>query len=216
MMTSDGMGTFKIDLGCGNRKVKGSLGVDNVAVPGVNVVADLNSGLPFKDDSLDGVYAFHILEHLDDFLATMNEIWRVCKHGAHVYVKVPHAASSFVTWKDPTHRRGLSIATFAYFDDTYFDGMAFSYYAKARFRIEKAQLNFTLSGRDDNVVLSWPRKVVDALFHSLANRNRRWQYFCERFWGPIVGVEEAVLVMRALKPDASASEGSPAQATAQT
>ena len=203
----DGKGrrAFKIDLGCGNRKVRGALGFDSVAVPGVDVVADLNGGLPFKDNSLDGVYAYHILEHLDDFLGTMNEIWRVCRPGAMVYVKVPHAASSFVTWKDPTHRRGLSIATFAYFDDTYFDGQAFSYYAKARFRIERAKLNFTLSGRDDQVFLTWPRRIVDMCFNAVANHNRRWQYFCERFWGPIVGIEEAVLAMRVLKPDDQAS-----------
>ncbi|MCH8852892.1 MAG: class I SAM-dependent methyltransferase [Planctomycetes bacterium] len=190
---------FRIDLGCGNRKVKGTYGVDNVAVPGVDVVADLDSGLPFRDGSIDGVYAYHILEHVDNFLETMNEIWRVCKDGALVHVKVPHSASTYVTWKDPTHRRGLSIATFAYFDDTYFDGAAFAYYATARFRIEHAQLNFNLSGRDENVKLSWPRRLMGAIVHRLANRNRRWQYFCERFWGPIVGIEEAVLTMRAQK-----------------
>ncbi len=198
---------FKIDLGCGNRKVKGALGVDSVAVPGVDVVADLNRGLPFKDGSVDAVYAYHILEHVDDFLETVNEIWRVCKQDALVFVKAPHAASTFVTWKDPTHRRGLSIATFAYFDDTYFDGGAFAYYSKARFRIERAKLRFTLSGRDEPVQLSWPRRVMDKLFDALANRNRRWQYFCERFWGPVVGIEEAELVMRALKGPPSGGQG---------
>jgi SAM-dependent methyltransferase len=192
---------YRIDLGCGTRKVKGSLGVDNAVIPGVDVVADLNGGLPFKDNAIDTVYVYHILEHLDDFMTTMNEIWRVCRHGALVYVKVPHAASSFVTWKDPTHRRGLSIATFAYFDSTYFDGAAFYYYSKARFKIEKARLNFTLSGRPEYAPVnpSLFRRTSNALFHALANRDRRWQYFCERFWGPIVGIEEAELIMRAIK-----------------
>ena len=43
------------------------------------------------------------------------------------------------------------------------------------------------------------RRTTNALFHAVANRDRRWQYFCERFWGPIVGVEEAELIMRAVK-----------------
>ena len=199
MTNSRSRPTIKIDLGCGDGKVRGAIGVDNVLIPGVDIVADLNHGLPFQDNSVDVVVVFHILEHVDNFLDTMNEIWRVCKEGAYVYVRVPHAASTFVTWKDPTHRRGLSIATFAYFDDTYFDGAAFAYYAEANFSIEHAQLNFSLTPRDKNVVLSWPRALAGALFHSLANRNRRWQYFCERFWGPIVGIEEAVLTMRAQK-----------------
>jgi SAM-dependent methyltransferase len=190
---------FRVDIGCGSRKVAGTIGLDNVAVPGVDVLGDLNQGLPFKDNSLDAVYANHILEHLNDFLGTMNEIYRVCKPGALVFVKVPHAASTFVTWKDPTHQRGLFIATFAYFDDTYFDGAAFSYYSPARFRIERARLRFTLSSYDENVQLGWPRRIANALFDALANRSRRFQFFCERFWGPVVGVEEAELVMRALK-----------------
>lgn len=193
---------YRIDLGCGTRKVRGTLGVDFEAVPGVDVVVDLNRGLPFKDSSLDAVYAYHILEHLDDFLGTMNEIWRVCRPGAVVYIKAPHAASSFVTWKDPTHRRGLSIATFAYFDDTYFDGAAFAYYAKARFRILNPKLRFTLSGRDPNFRPGRPRQMIDMVFDALANRSRRWQYFCERFWGPVVGIEEVALAMQAIKPAA--------------
>ena len=196
---------IRIDLGCGTRKVAGTLGVDTVAVPGVDILADLNSGLPFKDDSIDAVYSYHILEHMDDFLATMGEIWRTCRPGALVYVKVPHSASSFITWKDPTHRRGLSIATFAYFDDTYFDGAAFSYYSKASFRIERAKLNFTLTDRNSELLLSWPRRVVNLMFDVFANRGRRWQYVCERFWGPIVGIEEADLVLRAQK-DSDASQ----------
>ena len=199
MTNSQSPRAFKIDLGCGDGKVKGAIGVDNVLIPGVDIVADLNRGLPFRDDSVDAVVVFHILEHVDNFLDTMNEIWRVCKEGARVYVRVPHAASTFVTWKDPTHKRGLSIATFAYFDDTYFDGAAFAYYAKANFEIEHAQLNFSLTPRDKDYVVPLGRRVVGALFHALANRNRRWQYFCERFWGPIVGIEEAVLTMRAQK-----------------
>ena len=194
-----------IDLGCGKRKVKGALGVDAVAMPGVDIVADINHGLPLRESSVDAVYAYHVLEHMDDFLAIMDEIWRVCRPGARVFVKVPHAASSFVTWKDPTHRRGLSIATFAYFDDTYFDGMAFAYYSRVRFHIERAKLNFTLSGRGQPVTVHWQRKLAGMVFHALANHSRRSQYFCERFWGPLVGIEEAELVMRATKRDPKVS-----------
>jgi SAM-dependent methyltransferase len=187
----------RVDLGCGRRKARGSIGVDLVPSPVVDVVADFTQGLPFKDDSVDAVYAYHLLEHLDDFLWFMGEIWRVCRHGARVYVKVPHGSSPFVTWKDPTHKRGLFIATFAYFDDTYFDGAAFSYYSKARFRIEKARLNFSIHNPDSTFNL--PRRVVNQLVHVMANGSRKSQYLCERFWGPIVGIEEAVLVLRALK-----------------
>lgn len=188
-----------IDLGCGSRKKPNSVGMDIVPIPGVDVVANMAYGLPFRDSSVDRIYVYHVLEHMDNFLDTMGEIYRVCKDGARAYVKVPHAASPFMTWKDPTHRRGLSIATFAYFDDTYFDGNAFSYYSPARFRIEKAKLNFTLTDRQVDPQLSLMRKIVNPMFDAVANKGRGWQYVCERFWGPIVGIEEAVLTLRAIK-----------------
>lgn len=180
--------------------MRGAVGMDIVPVPGVDVVADMSRGLPFADSSLDGVYAYHVLEHLDDFLAAVGEIWRVLKHGGMAYIKAPHACSTFMTWKDPTHRRGLSIATFAYFDDTYFDGAAFSYYSPARFRIEKAKLNFTLTDRQtDPPSYRLPRRALNTVFDVMANKSRSYQYACERFWGPLVGIEEVVLTMRAIK-----------------
>lgn len=192
--------TYVVDLGCGSRKMRGSVGMDIVGVPGVDVVADMSRGLPFRTSSLDGIYAYHVLEHLDDFLAAVGEIWRVLKDGGRAYVKAPHACSTFMTWKDPTHRRGLSIATFSYFDDTYFDGAAFGYYSPAKFRIERAKLNFTLTDRQFHAPsYRLPRRVLNTVFDVLANKSRGYQYACERFWGPIVGIEEVVLTMRAIK-----------------
>jgi SAM-dependent methyltransferase len=189
-----------VDLGCGGRKFAGSIGMDIVPVPGVvDVVADMSRGLPFRDNSLDGLYAYHVLEHVDDFLGLVGEIWRVCKDGARVKVKIPHASSPYILWKDPTHKRGLSIATFAYFDDTYFDGAAFSYYSPARFRIERAKLNFTLTDRQVDPSYNRVRRVLNPIFEAVANKSRGWQYACERFWGPLVGIEEAELTLRALK-----------------
>lgn len=190
-------GTVTLDLGCGRKKARGSLGVDIAASSVVDVLADFGQGLPFKDNTVDAMYAYHLLEHLDDFLGFMGEVWRVCKDGALVYVKVPHGSSPFVTWKDPTHKRGLFIATFAYLDDTYFDGAAFSYYSPARFRIEKARLNFSIHNPDS--YFSFTRRVLNQAVHIMANRSRKSQYLCERFWGPLIGIEEAVLVLRAIK-----------------
>ncbi len=186
----------KINLGCGTKKVRGSIGVDIVPSPAVDVVADFTYGLPFKDNSADAVYAYHLLEHMDDFMGFMNEIWRVCRPNALVYIKVPHGSSPYVTWKDPTHKRGMFIASFAYFDDTYWEGLFYGYYSKARFRIQKARLNFSI----DNVWgFSRPRRIMNFLVHVFANRSRWTQYLCERYWGPLVGIEEAAVVLGAIK-----------------
>ena len=44
------------------------------------------------------------------------------------------------------------------------------------------------------------RRVLGHIFDWLANRNDRAQYFCERFWGNWVGMEEGHLWLRAIKP----------------
>lgn len=191
-----------------------ALGVDIVAVPGVDLLGDLDRGLPLRDSSVDVLHAYHVLEHVPDFTRGMSEIWRVLKPGGRAHIKVPHACSNFMTWKDPTHRRGLMLATFAYFDDTYFDGAAFSYYANASFRIEKARLCFTATGppvpmpaRDDGSDAPLPephgftvaRRVLNPMASAIANKSRGFQYACERFWGPLVGIEEVHVVMRAIK-----------------
>lgn len=81
---------LRLDLGCGSNKEAGFLGVDRVNLPGVDVVTDLNSPLPFESDSVDLVYASHSLEHVSDLMATMREIYRICKHGAQVCIVAPY------------------------------------------------------------------------------------------------------------------------------
>jgi SAM-dependent methyltransferase len=203
-----------VDVGCGNRKMPAAIGIDIVRIPGVDVLGDLDRGLPLRTSSVDELHAYHLLEHVDDFSASMGEVWRVLKPDGRAHIKAPHAASPYMTWKDPTHRRGLSIATFAYFDDTYFDGAVFKYYSPARFRIERARLCFTATGPPVDMPLppdgrplplvephaiTVARRVANPLFHALANRGRKWQYACERFWGPLAGIEEVHVVLRAIK-----------------
>ena len=101
-----------IDLGCGFRKKPGAIGFDIARIPGVDVICDVMRPLPLRDNSVDEIQASHIIEHVEDFLAFMGEIWRVCKPGALVYFRFPHGSSKYVTWKDPTHRRGVFLATF--------------------------------------------------------------------------------------------------------
>lgn len=84
----------KIELGCGLTKTEGYVGVDRFPLPGVDVVADLNGVFPFKDDSADVIYACHSLEHLDDIGHTMEEIYRICKHGATVQILSPYYMTS--------------------------------------------------------------------------------------------------------------------------
>ena len=52
-----------LDIGCGTKK-RGNIGLDLYPFEGVDIVWDIQKGLPFPDDSLDGIYIYHVLEHL--------------------------------------------------------------------------------------------------------------------------------------------------------
>lgn len=181
-----------LDVGCGNVKRPGSIGVDLLALPGVDVVGDFMR-LPFRDSSVDGIYTSHTLEHTDNLLGAMEEFWRICKPSGLVYVRGPHASCPYVTWSDPTHRRGLTLETFRYFDEHHY----FNFYTHARFTIAQAWLYFTTASHRPQQ--RWPRRLATRLLEALANASQAAQYRCERWWGPLIGIEEVHVLLRAIK-----------------
>ena len=100
-----------LDIGCGEYKQPGTIGVDRRLLPGVDVVCDFERGLPFKDGSVTAVYSIHSIEHMRDLITFMEELYRVCAPGARVYVRTPYYASrkAFV---DPTHVRFMTEESF--------------------------------------------------------------------------------------------------------
>lgn len=92
----------RVDLGCGPVKRNGFIGVDRFLLPGVDIAADLNKKLPFEDDFVDLVYASHSLEHVKDIMFTMNEIYRICKHGAQICIVVPYSEQK-LNYANPYH-----------------------------------------------------------------------------------------------------------------
>jgi len=89
-----------IDIGCGRKKIPGSIGIDFSDYAEVDIKLDLNtSDLPFDDDSVDFVHSSHCLEHLslDGFLNMIRESYRVCKPEGTIFVAVPyfHTGANF-------------------------------------------------------------------------------------------------------------------------
>lgn len=73
-----------------------------------DVRADLNAKrLPFRDGIFDEVHLVHVIEHLQDVVAVMAEVHRVCRPGARVTVRTPHF-SSVHSYTDPGHRHRLA------------------------------------------------------------------------------------------------------------
>jgi SAM-dependent methyltransferase len=53
------------------------------------VVGDVEEGLPFEDDSFDRVIAIHVLEHLRNLPAALDEISRVLRPGGRLAIVIP-------------------------------------------------------------------------------------------------------------------------------
>ena len=117
----------RLNLGCGWDIKQGWVNLDRHALPGVDVVHDIeNLPLPFADDEFDYIYCKDVLEHCD-YIPILRDLHRILKTGGLIFIKVPHftARNNFV---DPTHRRAFSYRTFRFFvknnqwgRDYYFD-----------------------------------------------------------------------------------------------
>jgi SAM-dependent methyltransferase len=130
-----------LNLGCGGKveRDQPAVNVDIREVPGINVVHDLNEmPWPFDDGQFDKVQAEDILEHLDDLVAAVDEIWRVLEPGSLLWVRGPYYLG--LNWcADPTHRRAFNEFSFDYLDPNLPIGQKLGYLTDRKFRVVQAE-----------------------------------------------------------------------------
>jgi SAM-dependent methyltransferase len=89
-------GNVAIDLGCGPSKKYGMVGIDILPLPGVDIVTNLEEGLPeIPDHSVDEIHSAHFLEHVMNFELLMSEIHRILKPGGIAKITVPHFSNPY-------------------------------------------------------------------------------------------------------------------------
>ena len=107
---------MKLDIGCGISKKNNYLGVDKLSLPGVDYVHDLDTfPYPFKDNSVDEIWMDQVLEHLNDPVKVVEELFRICKDKTKIVIGVPYFRSFYSTI-DPTHKNFFGTYWFNYFD----------------------------------------------------------------------------------------------------
>jgi SAM-dependent methyltransferase len=195
--------SWKLDIGCGKRKQPGHIGLDHSFASDADVVADLGRGLPFRDGVFKRVWLSHVFEHVLEPLPLMEEIWRVSKDGALVEIRGPHFSSPHLVWGDPTHRRGLSLATFVYFASG-----ANWYLTEARFEIRSAFLvkGDTQFAAVKRKIWYWPWVIWNKAWQRLINLSPGMILRYERLLGRFIAFQElrVVLVVRKSGADGSA------------
>ncbi|MGE5297472.1 MAG: class I SAM-dependent methyltransferase [Solirubrobacterales bacterium] len=156
-----------IDLGCGQKKKPGRIGVDRVDLPEVDIVADLEAGLPFlPDHCIDEIHCRSVLEHIENFDHVFREMIRVLKDDGRAFIFVPHFSNPYY-YSDYTHRRPFGLYTFHYFVEParQLRRKVPSFYSDIRVEILSQRLKFRSPFR----VLHLPRKLFGAFvnFHPL-------------------------------------------------
>ena len=111
-------GPLVVELGGGQKSRKDRITVDKIDLPNVDIVADLERGLPFlPDDSVDEIHCRSLLEHIENFENLMQEIVRVLKKSGRAHIFVPHFSNPYY-YSDYTHKRFFGLYTFYYFVDS--------------------------------------------------------------------------------------------------
>src|SRR5688500_7458384 len=128
-----------LNIGCGKTRIPGSIGVDRVPIDGtVDVVHDLNMvPYPFETNFADEIHFYHVLEHLDDPVAKLEEIHRILKPGGVLHMRVPHFSSNGA-FTDITHKRPFSYFSF----NCFVEGDYHSFYTRARFEIVERRIKY--------------------------------------------------------------------------
>jgi len=81
----------RLNLGCGSDIKVDCINLDRNEGKGIDVVWDLDKfPYPFSNESIDRIFAFHILEHVENYEMTLKEINRIMKPGGALYIRVPH------------------------------------------------------------------------------------------------------------------------------
>jgi len=82
--------TTKLHLGASHNRLEGWLNSD--VAPGSGMIyLDVTRRFPFADDTIDYVFAEHLIEHVDheDALTMLREAWRVLKPGGKIRIATP-------------------------------------------------------------------------------------------------------------------------------
>lgn len=114
----------RVNLGCAYTKIDGFINVDFNPQCEPDILHDLRKGLPFDINSVDEIRADDFLEHMPDFVSTMNEIGRVLKSGGILKARFPFFLNEGAF--SVAHAKVLTVEDFWCFTPTYTKNFEYS------------------------------------------------------------------------------------------
>lgn len=166
---------IKINLGCGTGNKEGFYGLDFIDSPNVDIVANLNEPLDLiPDNSVDEIWSCHVLEHIDNTISLMEELYRIASPEAKITIIVPHFSNPYY-YSDPTHTTFFGLYSMYYFtseDKQPLLRKVPSFYTKCRFIVKEIKIHLL------------DRKLIDRIIFprmfNFINKNIKRQDFYER------------------------------------
>lgn len=157
----------KLNLGCGTVILADYVNLDYYKFPGVDVVWDINkTPFPFKANTFSKIIISHVLEHMDDVVKTLEEVWRISKPNAIIEIGVPYF-SGLNAVKDPTHKHFFAAATFDFFEKGKLGkGNYFEESSKVNFKIIKRKIIYSENSflKSFNSLVNLNQKVYERFF----------------------------------------------------
>lgn len=179
---------MKLNLGCGEDRREGYVNVDACDIPTADQVWNLKKmPWPWKNNSIDEIVAYNILEHLgnDNRESVMKELWRICKNDAIIRIHVPH-------WKWFTMAQSQHTA--------FFNSLSFTGYDEDQMRNfdNCKNIHWTEGVRfkviENKLLFKGPFKFIE----SFANRHN---YFYEMYLSNMFPAHEIKFKLIVKKPD---------------
>lgn len=127
-----------LDVGCGQNKVEGAIGLDSNPRSHADVIHDLgNFPYPFSDNEFDEVVCRHVIEHVPDVLGFIAELHRITKSGGVLKIVTPHYSNP--DWAtDPTHRNHFNSYSFNCFIPAI---TPFPFYTNVELRVRRSYVS---------------------------------------------------------------------------
>jgi SAM-dependent methyltransferase len=177
-----------LDLGCGNRKQAGMVGIDINPASAADVIHDLNLfPYPFDDSTFDEIHADNVIEHLENLPQVMEELYRIAKPDSTLKVIVPYFRARWA-FVDPTHRHFFTVDSFGYFDPSHAFNQLYPY-SKATFAIEKIVFN-------EKIIERGLLKLFRILLKAFANK---WPSRYEAYLSHLFPLDELTFYLRTIK-----------------
>jgi SAM-dependent methyltransferase len=186
---------FALELGPGQSPRPGFYHLDIVPGEDIDIVGDLNEGLPtLPDNCVSELYTSHTLEHVSNLLPLLGDVYRICRPDAKITVIVPHFAHPH-TWSDPTHLRFFGLYTLSYFvsrEKQIYARKVPDYYSDIRFNLHSVRLEFA---EPRNRLLD---KLTRRRFQKFVNKSPARQEFYEAHLARFI---PAAQIVHVLSPD---------------